>query len=50
MDFDEHTLFLGLAYCYEAYRAGDDPVACKELADGYVSTYLKKKGLNNDRN
>ena len=35
----EHSLFLGLAYCYECFRAGYEQTDCERLMKEYVGYF-----------
>lgn len=41
MSQEERSLWMGLAYCYEAFRAGEDKKACDELAKTYIRLFYK---------
>lgn len=35
----EKNLFVGLAYCYECFRAGYDKQECEDLMQNYITFY-----------
>lgn len=38
----EHSLWQGLGYAYECFRAGYDKKTCEELADLYIRLFWKE--------
>lgn len=38
----ERSLWQGLGYAYECYRAGHDKKTCEELADLYIRLFWKE--------
>lgn len=41
MTWEERMLWMGLAYCYECFRAGEDKQICDELAQTYIRLFYK---------
>jgi len=41
MTWEERMLWMGLAYCYECFRAGEDKQICDELAQTYIRLFCK---------
>ena len=39
----ERNLFIGLAYCYECYRAGHDKKVCENMMENYIRFYELSK-------
>lgn len=39
----EKNLFVGLAYCYECFRAGYDKQECEELMQNYINFFEHSK-------
>lgn len=40
---EERNLYIGLAYCYEAYRAGHDKSACERLMQNYLDFFHRSQ-------
>lgn len=41
MSWDERALWIGLGYCYEAFRAGYPKKDCDLLAQQYIALHWK---------
>lgn len=41
MTQEERMLWMGLAYCYECFRAGENKKICDELAKNYIRLFYK---------
>lgn len=41
MTQEERNLWMGLAYCYEAFRAGEDKAVLDQLAQNYIKLFYK---------
>lgn len=41
MSQEERHLWMGLAWCYECFRAGEDKALCDALAQNYIKLFYK---------